>query len=55
MSNEQKQTFEEAWREDEDGMTQPQLDLEKKRQVADAARTAEANEFADTWKELKDE
>ena len=50
-----KQTFEEAWREDEDGMTQAQLDLEKKRQVADAEKTAEAAEFADSWKELKDD
>ena len=49
-----KQTFEDAWREDEDGMTQPQLDLEKKRQVADAEKTAAENEFADEWKELKD-
>ena len=50
-----KQTFEEAWREDEDGMTQAQLDHEKKRQIADAARTAEAEAFANSWKELKDE
>ena len=49
------QTFEEAWREDEDGMTQAQLDHEKKRQVADAAKTAEDVEFANSWKELKDE
>jgi hypothetical protein len=50
-----KQTFEEAWREDEDGPTQGQLDAIKKKQVADAAKTAEDAEFADSWKALKDE
>lgn len=54
MSKE-KQTFEEAWREDEDGMTQGQLDVAKKKEVIDAARTAEDAEFANSWKELKDE
>ena len=49
-----EQTFEEAWIEDKNGLTQSQLDHIKKKQIADAAKTAEDVEFADSWKELKD-
>lgn len=46
-------TFEEAWREDED--TPANAEHAKKKATADAERTAEAEAFANSWKELKDE
>lgn len=51
MSTE-KQTFEDAWME---GEAPAAPEHAKKKQVSDAARTAEAEAFANSWKELKDE